>query len=197
MMNWRFIKYPISFFFVSIFLTGCIQSEYTKMVKSELAKGVRHDSILLGIRLGDTQSEFRDKCFALNRKHLATEGPGFYVQYLFEDSLSHNKPTSIRLLFKPDFDNKDRITDMDLKFNYLGWAPWNRQYQSDSLKIRIIKMLERWYAGNKFVTAHTGDKDIPVKVDGNRRIFVLEEVPQTVVVKVQDILHPKYKETIK
>ena len=86
---------------------------------------------------------------------------------------------------------------MDLKFNYVAWAPWNRQYQSDSLKIKIIKMLEQWYEGNKFVVAHVGGKDIPVKVDGNRRILVLEEAPQTVVVKVQDILHPKYQDTIK
>lgn len=195
-MNWKFIKCGTRFFALGILLNSCVQSEYTKLVKSELAKGVRYDSILLGIHLGDTQNEFREKCFALNRKHLTTEGPGFYVQYLFADSLSHNQSTPIRLLFKPEFDNKDKITDMDLKFNYVGWAPWNRQYQSDSLKVRIITMLEQWYGGNKFVVAHTGDKDIPVKIDGNRRMLVLEEVPQTVVVKVQDMLHPKYKETV-
>src|SRR6267142_6490051 len=163
-MNWKFTKYPISFFVLSIFLTSCIQSEYTKMVEAELAKGVRHDSILLGIHLGETQKEFRDECFALNRKHLTTEGPGFYVQYVFADSLFHKGPTSIRLLFRPDFDKNDKISDMDVKFDYVAWAPWNRQYQSDSLRVKVIKMLERWYKGNKFVIAHVGGKDIPVKV---------------------------------
>ena len=178
-------------------MVSCVQSEYTRLVKSELAKGIRKDSILLGIRLGDTQNDFREKCFDLNKKHLTTEGPGFYVQYFLKDSLLHTKPTMILLLFKPDFDNNNKITDMDLKFNYVGWAPWNRQYQSDSLKVKVVQMLERWYKGNKFVIAHATDGDIPVKVDGNRRILVYEDQPQTVVVKIQDMLHPKYKETIK
>jgi hypothetical protein len=196
MMNWKFIKFLINIFIISFFLNGCVQSEHTKLIKSELAKGVRHDSILLGISFGDSQKEFRDKCFALNRQHLTTEGPGFYVQYFFSDSLPHERSAMIRLLFKPDFDKNDLITDMDLKFNYMGWAPWNRPYQSDSLKVKVIRMLE-WYKGNKFVIAHVGKEEIPVKVDGNRRILVFEEEPQTVVVRVQDILHPKYKETIK
>jgi len=196
-MIWKFLKYGISFLALCIFLSRCVQSDYTKLVKSELAKGVRHDSILLGIHFGDTQKEFRDQCFSLNKKHLTTEGPGFYVQYLLADTLSHGGSASIRLLFKPEFDKNDKISDIDLKFNYVAWAPWNRQYQSDSLKIKVIKMLEGWYEGNKFVMAHVGENDIPVKVDGNRRILVLEEAPQTVVVKVQDILHPKFTDTVK
>jgi hypothetical protein len=166
-------------------------------VKAELAKGVRCDSVLLGINLGDSQSEFREKCFALNKEHLTTEGQGFYVQYFYTDTLSSEKEAIIRLMFQPAFDEKSHITDMDMKFSYLGWAPWNRQYHSDSLKVRVIKMLERGYKGNKFVMAHVKNEDIPVKVDCNRRIVVFEEAPQTVVVKVQDMLHPKYQETIK
>ena len=196
-MNWRFIRFLISFFTVCLFLNSCVQSEYTKLVRSELAKGVRYDSILLGIRFGDTQKEFREKCFALNRKHLTTEGVGYAVRYIITYSLFHKAPTNIQLLFSPSFDEKEILFDMDLRFSYSGWAPWNRSYQSDSLEIKVIKMLEGWYKGNRFVTAHVGDKEIPVKVDGNRRILVLEEKPQMVIVKVQDILHPKYKNTIK
>jgi hypothetical protein len=151
----------------------------------------------LGINFGDSQKAFRDKCFALNRQHLTMEGPGFYVQYLISDSTLHKKPAVIRLLFRPSFDENDMIVDMDMKFSYPAWAPWVRQYQSDSLKVKVTQLLERWYRGNKFVTAHVKKNEIPVKVDGNRRILIFEDEPQTVVVKVQDILHPKYKETIK
>ena len=186
-----------SFFVLFFFLAGCVQSEYTKLVKTELAKGVRHDSILLGINFGDSQKIFRDKCFALNRQHLTMEGPGYYVQYFLSDSTVHKKPTTIRLLFQPGFDKNDIITDMDMKFSYPGWAPWNRQYHSDSLKVKVIQLLERWYKGNKFVIAHSEKSEIPVKVDGNRRILIYEDEPQTVVVKVQDILHPKFNDTIK
>ncbi|HLZ16410.1 MAG TPA: hypothetical protein VKQ08_05195, partial [Cyclobacteriaceae bacterium] len=62
------------------------------MVKSELAKGVRHDSVLLGINFGDSLKTFRDKCAELNRKHLTMEGPGAHVQYLILDSILHKKP---------------------------------------------------------------------------------------------------------
>src|SRR2546430_1472524 len=128
-MNWRFIKYPGSFFVLLVHLSGCVQSDYTKLVKSELSKGIRKDSVLLGIRFGDTQKEFRAKCFELNKKHLTTEGVGFAVRYMISDSLFHKKPTGIQLLFSPAFDEKEILTDMDLKFSYSGWAPWNRQYQ--------------------------------------------------------------------
>src|SRR5882757_11077591 len=104
MINWKYIKFLTSIFVFGLSLVGCIQSDYTKLVKTELAKGVRHDSILLGINLGDSQKMFRDKCLTLNKNHLTMEGPAFYVQYLFDDSLSREHSTLIRLLFKPEFD---------------------------------------------------------------------------------------------
>jgi hypothetical protein len=196
-MNWRFTKFRTSILVACYSLACCVQSDYTRLVKAELAKGVRCDSVLLGIKLGDSLTEFRDKCFALNKEHITTEGPGYFVQYFFSDSSSKDKSPTIRLLFQPGYDKANRISDIEMKFSYMGWAPWNRQYYSDSLKLRLIKMLERWYRGNKFVIAHVRKEDIPVKVDGNRRILVFEEVPQTVVVRVEDMLHPKYIDTTK
>lgn len=190
MMTLKFIKYPISLFVSVSLLNSCVQSDYTKLVKSELAKGIRKDSILLGIAFGDTQEKFRNKCFELNRKHLATEGPGFWVQYFFTDSSFHRVPTKISLLFNPLFDRKDVLSGIDLKFGYVGWAPWNRNLQSDSLKIKVKELLTHWYKGNKFVTARVSGNEIPVKVDGNRRILIYEDAPQYVIVKIQDILNP-------
>ena len=192
---WRYIKYPISVLILVSLFSGC-ESDYTKLVKSELAKGIRKDSILLGIRFGNTRSEFYGKCFDLNKKHLAMEGVGGSVEYLFKDSLFHREPTQIRLLFVPAFDDKEILTNMDLKFSYVAWAPWNRHLQSDSLETKIMELLMRWYGGNKFVTANVGDSKVPVKLDGNRRVLVYREDPQNVIVRVQDILHPKFKHSI-
>ena len=126
------MKYPISLVLFGIFLSSCFQSDYTKLVKSELDKGIRRDSILLGIQFGDTRNDFFGKCFDLNKQQLATQGPrGLAVQYLFNDSLVHATPTEIKLLFEPFFDQMDAISDMDLEFSYLAWAPWNRNLQSD------------------------------------------------------------------
>jgi hypothetical protein len=194
MMIWRFIKYPASLFLIAILFSGCFQSDYTKLVKSELAKGIRKDSILLGINFGDTRQDFFGRCFDLNSQHLVTQGPsGLKVQYLFSDSLISKQPNNVRLLFSPFFDTKEKIAEMDLEFAYLGWAPWNRHLQSDSLKVKVMKLLMNWYRGNEFITAKVDGGEIPVKLDGNRRILIHIKDTESVTVRVQDILHPKFK----
>lgn len=194
---WRFIKYPISLAILGSFLGSCTQSDYTKLVKSELAKGIRQDSLLLGINFGDTRNDFYVKCLYLNKQQLVREGPGnTSVQYLFSDSLVHKEPTKIKLLFMPKYDRDEKIVEMEMELSYEGWAPWNRELQSDSLQVKTMQLLREWYKGNEFVTAKIMDKDIPVKVDGNRRILVFIYDPQRVVVKIQDILNPMFQHSI-
>lgn len=194
-MMLKFIKYPISAAIALALLTSC-ESDYTKLVKAELAKGIRKDSVLLGINLGNTRNEFYGRCFDLNKAHLITPGTSGTIQYVFTDSIVHKKPQEIRLLFVPAFDDNDVITNIDMKFNYTGWAPWNRALQSDSLEVKLKQLLMRWYGGNDFVMAHVQETDIPVKVDGNRRLMVMIYDPQSVVVHAQDILHPKFRHTM-
>jgi hemolysin-activating ACP:hemolysin acyltransferase len=176
-----------------VLVFAACESDYTKMVKSELAKGVRQDSILLGIRLGETRHDFYGQCYDLNRQQLVTAGEGGTVQYMLTDSTVHASPTTMKILFVPAFDNKQVLTNLDLKITYVSWAPWNRQFQADSLESKLKQLLTKWYGGNEFVIAKIGEEKIPVKVDGNRRIVLYRKEPQTVVVKVQDILHPKFK----
>lgn len=193
-MTWRCIQYPIRILVLSFAFAGCFQSDYTKLVKSELAKGTRQDSLLFGIKFGDTRNDFFGKCFDLNKQRLVSQGPAnASVQYLFTDSLFHDQPTDIRLLFYPNYDEDQVIAEMDLEFSYLAWAPWNKAYQSDSLEVKTKKLLMHWYQGNEFVTANVNDTEIPVKLDANRRILVYIKDAQSVVVKIQDILHPRFK----
>jgi len=197
MTNWKFLKYPSRILIVGFILSGCLQSDYTKLVKSELAKGIRQDSILLGVRFGDTQNDYFGKCFDLNSKKLVTQGPsGIMVQYLFTDSVVHKEPTQMKLLFEPSFDEARKITDMEFEISYLGWAPWNEQLQSDMLEDKVMKLLLSWYGGNDFITIKLNDADTPVKLDGNRRIMVRIKDAQSVLVKVEDILHPKFKHSV-
>lgn len=196
-MNWRCMRYAISMVVLSAVLSGCFESDYTKLVKSELAKGIRQDSLLFGIEFGDTRNDFFGKCFDLNKKRLVSQGPGnTTVQYIFKDSLVHDEPAEIRLLFYPTFDEKEAIDEMGLEFSYTGWAPWNAPLQSDSLKLKAMELLMLWYKGNEFVMANVDDKKIPVKLDGNRRILVYEKDPQSVAVRIQDILHPRFRHSV-
>lgn len=180
-----------------VILSGCWQSDYTKLVKRELKKGVRQDSLVLGIYFGKTRDEFYGKCFDLNRDSLVTEGPnGATVQYLFTDSTVHDQPVPMRLLFIPQFDENDIINEMNFEFSYVAWAPWNDQFHSDKLILKVQQLLMEWYKGNAFVMAEINGQETPVKVDGNRRMIVYIKDAQNVVVKVQDILHPKYRHSI-
>lgn len=197
MINLKFIKFTISFLLFSLVLSGCFQSDYTKLVKEELAKGIRVDSLLFGINFGDTRDEFYGKCFDLNKQQLITQGPGgATVQYLFKDSLVHDSLTDLRLLFIPVFDQSDIIIEMNLEFSYLAWAPWNESYQSDKLKEKVLKLLQLWYKGNEFITVEMDGNQVPIKLDGNRRLLVYLKDTQNVVVKIQDILHPQYRHSI-
>lgn len=187
------LKYCISGLLVSVILSGCFQSEYTRLVKSELAKGVRNDSLLFGIRFGDTRNEFYGKCFDLNRQQLVTAGAGNNVEFIFSDSLFHKRPTNLSLLFYPSFDQNERISNMKMQFSYRAWAPWNRDLQSDSLIGKTEKILMKWYGGNSFIMAEVGDQRVLVKLDGNRRILLYIFDMQNVSVEVQDILNPVFK----
>jgi hypothetical protein len=196
-VNWRFLKYASSVLALSLILSGCFQSDYTKLVKAELSKGIRMDSLVFGIDFGDTNDEYFGKCYDLNKQHLVTAGPySGTVQYDFVDSLVHDQPTSMRMLFIPVFDKDNKIIEMNLEFSYRAWAPWNEQYQSDKLKEKVLKLLMLGYKGNEFVTATINNKDYPIKLDGNRRMVVYIKDEQNVVVKIQDILHPKYQHSI-
>ena len=123
-MIWRCSLFPIKVIMLSVVLSGCFQSDYTKLVKSELAKGVRQDSLLFGIRFGDSQNDFYGKCFDLNKQRLVTQGPGNNsVQYIFTDSLVHDQPTEMRLLFFPNYDESQKIVEMNMELSYPAWAP--------------------------------------------------------------------------
>lgn len=195
-MTFRFLKYSISCLLLVTFLLAC-ESEYSKRVKKELARNIRQDSVLLGINLGDTREDFYGRCFDLNKDSIVSQGPnGNSVQYYFTDSLVHEPPQKIRLLFAPNFDASDHIAELQVELTYAGWAPWNKNLQSDSLKVRTVKLLERWYGGNSFMMVNMDDREVPVKVDGNRRIIVDATDAQNVRVRFQDLLNPAFQHSI-
>jgi hypothetical protein len=127
---------------------------------------------------------------------MVMEAASYWVRYIHDDSLMR-KPAKMNLLFYPTFDEKQTLTGIDMKFGYEGWSPWNRNLQSDQLQGAVKRLLMKWYGGNEFLTAHVKGKDIPVKLDGNRRIMIYDSPPQHVVVRVQDILHPMFSHNVK
>jgi hypothetical protein len=177
---------------VTLVLVGC-QSDYTRTVKEELAKGVRQDSLLLGVKFGDDREDFYGRCYDLNRAKIIDQGVGFSAKYIINDSMTQTPPRDIALLFYPKFDSSNIINGLDMEFRYPGWNSGIRNTQSDSLMTHVQKILLKWYKGNDFVIAKIDGKDTPVKVDGNRRMMMKIEDEQRVLVHIRDLLHPMYR----
>lgn len=162
--------------FIFMVLMGCSESKYTSMVKKELASGVIHDSLFLGLRLGQTRKDFFEICWNLNREKKVTHSEIFpFVKYPLPKKTTSDPEKDMTMLFYGDFDEgKTIMTGMKLQFYYDAWAIWNKTLQSDQLLLAVKDSLEKWYPGNDFIRVplKKDSTELLVKVDGNRRITI-------------------------
>jgi hypothetical protein len=76
------------------------RNEYSELVKKELAKEKRVDSLFLGIHFGMTSKQFYGYCWELNKKGVLTDGNNnTAVLYKIDKELKY--PASMN--FYPDF----------------------------------------------------------------------------------------------
>ena len=143
---------------------------YPELVKQELGKGVREDSLFLGIYLGMNSKDFYGHCWELNKKGIISDGANnTMVKYKVDSGLNH--PATMN--FYPDF-YENKIYKMRVDFQYDGWAPWNKNLYADSLLPEVVKLYSKWYPkGNEFISLKDSTRGtIYIKVDGNRRITI-------------------------
>jgi hypothetical protein len=173
-----------------LFLSGCTSdtARYKRLVKKELGRGIREDSLFLGLKLGMTSKEFYAHCWELNKKGLVTDGNNnTAVLYKLGKELSH--PASMN--FYPDFYN-GKIYRMRVDFMYDAWAPWNKNLFSDSLLNDVVGLYKKWYGNNNFIEMKDSVKGtIFIKVDGNRRIIIGRYDDLHVKVNYTDLLVDK------
>lgn len=162
-------------------LAGC-RSDYEKLVDRELASGIRHDSLFLGLRLGMSRDSFYRHCFDLNHAGLVTNGPeNNTVLYAVS-----GYPYPIDMNFYPDFE-QEKIYKMAVVFNYQAWAPWNKALFSDKLVVDVLDLMTKWY-GPGFLALKTPEgKPFWVKVNGNRQILVSIQNERNVRVEISDL----------
>jgi len=186
------MKYPIfknTAILILIFTISACQSEYTKLVKSELSSGKKNDTIFYNLRFGNTKSEFFKICWDLNKKEFITNGPSNnYVKALVNPKDSTKELKDIQMLYYGVFDSTDIMTAVDVKFSYIGWAPWTKHLQADKLLPVVQDTLLKWFPGNPFMKV----KNVLVKVDGNRQIKLYQESDRDVAVLIEDLEY-KYK----
>lgn len=181
----RSMKKVVGFVLLILVIIACDnRSEYEKVVERELDKGVRADSLFLGIKLGMTRKDFYTHCWKLNKQYLLDTGPGnLSAQHTLKDELQ--LPTFMR--FYPNFiDNQ--IYEMPVEFTYTSWSPWAKETSGDSLLPDVLQMYEKWY-GNEFIKMQQeGKKDSWVMVEANRRLIVYRKDTSTVFAKYDDLL---------
>ncbi len=160
---------------ITIFALGqsCqIPSEYDKMVATELAKGIRQDSLFLGIHLGMTSKDFFTHCWELNKQQIIKQGIGnTSVEYDVSRLLRHEGKVN----FYPTF-YEDKIVEMPVHYKYDAFA-WTDDYSLDTLLVDVLKIMETTYGPlTKF--DHPEKGSVYVRVDGNRRIRVFKNILQ-------------------
>lgn len=161
-----------------VMLSACsTPSPYEKLVKAELAKDVRNDSLFLGLNLGMEKKDFYTACWDLNKQGLVRQGSGNESVRYELDALPH-KAT---LNFYPKFED-EKVIAMPCVFIYESWAPWNEELFGGKMAIDLQKMFMDWYGGNEFIEIIDPTKGLAYyKIDGNRQITML---PQDELVRV-------------
>ena len=149
------------------FLASCqMQSDYDKMVEKEMAKGIRQDSIFLGMTFGMTADSFYEHCKEMNRKGYFFNGPSNRsVQFDISDQLRHPG----KIFFYPTF-YEGKIYEMPASFAYDAFT-WNDSYGVDSLMVDVLGLVEEWYGEFKEFK-HPEKESVYVNVNANRRIRV-------------------------
>jgi hypothetical protein len=171
-INWIFLSAVISILVLNACKKG---NKLDQTIQTELDKGVRQDSLFLGLKFGIDMKEFYSHCRELNVQGIVKEGPtNMSVEYLFKDSL--NNPIAFNFYAHRNVDRNGLIRQYDTSFYYYAWA-LNRHLYSDVLIKMLRPILMEWYGGNEpFVQIKDGKKHI-YKIDGNRMIdlFIFDE----------------------
>ena len=182
------ISLKLLFFFSLI--SSCT-SEYKALVKNELNKNQKVDSIFFNIRLGESKDTNHKKSWDLNNSRVVTQGRSyFYMKKIFSDSKIKQKENDFALEFFGKFNAKKKLKMLDVKFYHLLRTPWYEKYQAPKLLPRILSSLVVWFPGNPFLEVKTGSDSIPtmhVKIDRDRRFRVYVENLQDVAVKIDDL----------
>jgi len=158
-----------------IMQVSCNTSEYTKLVNNEMSKNIVNDSLIFGMKFGQTKDLFFDQCWKLNNQKIINQGTSNkFVEYKLPIKVGDTTTNPITMLFYGIFNKEKIMTGMDMRFHYDGWSLWNKSLQSDKLVPVVKDSLKSWFPGNDFISVELkkGEKKVWVKVDGNRRIIV-------------------------
>lgn len=185
-MKIRIIIFFIGLMFMSYACRNSQNKDLATIEKQELATGIRHDSLFMGLTFGMTEQEFFDFCWGMNKKGVFTEGSGMSVEYQLGKKDFHYP---IQMNFYPQFLN-DKIKEMPMAFTYKGIDLSYPNEQTQKLLLDVKGLMEEWYGTSFFITPlPKGEKgqNAYAKVSGNRRVLIFSEKEYEVMVIVTDL----------
>jgi hypothetical protein len=187
-MNFRYIKIKSLLFCIGIivFSIACRNVEkknLTYVEQQELAKGIRTDSLFLGLYLGMLKEDFLQHCWQMNKKGMFSEGMGKSVEYQFSKQASGY---AIQMNFYPHF-VQDKMNELPAIFSYKGLDTSNPKVKTETLVVEVKKLMEQWYGNDFFITQLPTGKKGYAQVKGNRRILIFVEKEFEVIVVATDL----------
>lgn len=171
-MNRCIKNFIISFgIFYGLLSSSCTRKiSYDEYVALELSKGVINDSIVHGVRLGMTFSEFDAYCLAMNKKNIFMPNQnGSAVRMGLVDGF--NEP--VYFDFFPTASSQQNIIELTASMTYQNFSYYDKKFDIENLIHEIKYFFEKGYGGNKFISIPHDNKFLKekyVKIDGNRKI---------------------------
>lgn len=174
------MKWAVS---ILLFLSFCFFLLSCKNPDAVSGDNSKSDSLFLGISLGMGREAFYNYCWEQNKKKLFTHGPGNQtVQYKLENELTE----PVTMHFYPAF-HEDKIFEMPVTFTYESWAPWNKQFGSDSLMTEMLPLFKKWYGEDFKQLEHPTMGVVYYRIDGKRRINLFKKDDQFVQAVFTDL----------
>lgn len=170
-MDQAILMLKVIFYSLLVLITltfGC--NEYHSLVNRELATNVKRDTLLLDLRFGMTQREFFTHCWELNKEGIVKEGAtNSTVHFQIE---KFGKKYDVN--FYPVF-YEGRIVGLPVEYSYTVFSPWNSDYSLDLLFEEIMNIYRSDY-GDDFLKIESKERIAYVRVDGNRRISIFNNI---------------------
>ena len=169
---------------------GCKnQSQYTKVLKSELENKNEFNDLIFDMKIGQSRQDYFDICYKLNKKKLIVSGErSLNPELILKSKNDLVKASNIKMSFNGIFNEKKIMRGMEMRFYFTGWSSWNKALSSDSLLFQLKDTLKEWFPGNDFFKVNFNNNlSTEVKIDGNRRILAYLVNSKDVAVRIEDM----------
>lgn len=167
-------NYLIGLFSLLMITVSCSHNQsYEDVVKEELSKGVRYDSLFYNIHLGITYDDFTFYCF---KNHLdgAFKPNAKGTAVALELTEGFSAPVQLEF-FPKNAQQYEPIKKFTGLVKYKDFSRYDKKYAIENLVKETLQFFEKGYGGREFITIPHENRLLKynyIKIDGNRKILL-------------------------